>query len=120
MWRRNDTSLSITDLRLVTGSSGHFLMGSPLGRETSASRTTHIDLLREFGTSLRSSHLKKIESEIWELRPEYGGTEYRLFFGIHGDSFVFTHAIVKKRQKTARSDVELAQRRFDEWKGRNL
>jgi len=77
---------------------------------------SYIDLLREIGTSLRSSHIKKLEDDLWELRPEYGGIEYRLFFGIDGRRFVFTHGVVKKRQKTARNDIELAQKRFVEWK----
>ncbi len=77
---------------------------------------SYLDLLREDGTSLRASHLKKLEDDLWELRPEYGGIEYRLFFGIARENFVFTHAIVKKRQRTARNDIETAQRRFTEWK----
>jgi len=57
---------------------------------------SYIDLLREFGMALRASHLKKIEGDLWELRPEFGGTEYRLFFGVDSDTFVFTHGITKK------------------------
>lgn len=91
-----------------------FLDGlSPKARDKCFS---YIDLLREWGTSLRASHLRKIENDLWELQPEFGGTEYRLFFGVYGDTFVFTHGIVKKRQRTARSDIDLAQRRFAEWK----
>jgi phage-related protein len=77
---------------------------------------SYINLLRENGTSLRASHLKKVEGDVWELRPEFGGTEYRLFFGIDREAFVFTHAIAKKRQRIVRSDIEIAQRRFTEWK----
>lgn len=68
------------------------------------------------GTSLRASYLKRIEGDLWELRPEYGGTEYRLFFGIDQERYVFTHAVVKKRQRIARSEIETAQRQFSEWK----
>jgi len=50
------------------------------------------------GTMLASTHSKKVEGDIWELRPEYGGVEYRLFFGRHKNVFVFVHAITKKRQ----------------------
>lgn len=77
---------------------------------------TYIDLLAIAGLALRASHIKKLEGDVWELRPEYGGIEYRLFFGIDRENFVFTRAIVKKRQRTARNDIETAQRRFTEWK----
>jgi len=71
------------------------------------------------GTMLASTHSKKVEGDIWELRPEYGGVEYRLFFGRHKNVFVFVHAITKKRQKLARSDIALAQKRFDDWEERH-
>ncbi len=34
------------------------------------------------GFSLADSHLKKLSGDAWELRPEYGGIEYRLYFGV--------------------------------------
>ncbi len=63
---------------------------------------TYIDLL-----ALCASHVKKLEADIWELRPEFGGTEYRIFFGRQGETFVLLHAITKKRQKVSRSDITL-------------
>jgi phage-related protein len=68
------------------------------------------------GLALRASHLKKLTREIWELRPEYGGIEYRFYFGLYDNLAVFVHAVVKKQQKAARNDIDLAERRFDEWK----
>lgn len=75
--------------------------------------------LQESGLALPASRLKKLEGNIWELRPEYDGIEYRLLFGQSGDVFVFVHAFIKKRQKTTRADIELAQRRFRDWRTRN-
>lgn len=80
---------------------------------------TYIDLLAMTGLALRASHIKKLEADIWEPRPEFGGTEYRIFFGRQGETFVLLHAITKKRQKVLRSDIVLAQRRFNEWTERN-
>lgn len=71
------------------------------------------------GLALRASHIKKLEGDVWELRPEFGGTEYRIFFGRQGETFVLLHAIAKKRQKVSRNDITLAQRRFNEWKERH-
>ncbi len=80
---------------------------------------TYIDLLAIAGLALRASHIKKLEGDVCELRPEFGGTEYRIFFGRQGGTFVLLHAITKKRQKVSRNDSILAQRRFNEWKERN-
>jgi phage-related protein len=68
------------------------------------------------GFALRASHLKKISREIWELRPESDGIEYRFYFGVYGNQAVYVHAIVKKQQKTVRNDIALAERRFGEWR----
>ncbi len=68
------------------------------------------------GLALHTSHLKKLTREIWELRPEYDGIEYRFYFGLSGNIVVYVHAIVKKQQKASRNDIELAERRFDSWK----
>jgi len=67
------------------------------------------------GLALRASHIKKISREIWELRPEYDGIEYRFYFGIAGNVVVYVHAVVKKQQKASRNDIGLAERRFEEW-----
>ncbi len=69
----------------------------------------------EQGFALPASYLKKLAGDIWELRPEYNGIEYRLYFGRAGNNAVYVHAIIKKQQKAMRSDIELAQRRFNEW-----
>jgi phage-related protein len=68
------------------------------------------------GLALRASHVKKLSREIWELRPEYDGIEYRFYFGIVGTMVVYVHAVAKKRLKATRGDIDLAERRFDEWK----
>ncbi|MHB8646846.1 MAG: type II toxin-antitoxin system RelE/ParE family toxin [Thermomicrobiales bacterium] len=79
---------------------------------------TSIDLLGMKGFALHASHIKKREGDIWELRPEFGGSEYRIFFGRQGETLVLLHAITKKRQKVARGDIVLAQRRLNEWRER--
>jgi phage-related protein len=78
---------------------------------------SYIDLLAMMGLSLRASHIRKIEGDIWELRPEFGGTEYRIFFATYGNRCVLVHAVTKKRQKVARGDITLSQQRFNEWRG---
>ncbi len=74
----------------------------------------YIDLLRERGFSLPRSHLAKVESGIWELRPEWQGTEYRLLFTAYGNQFVMIHALTKKGDKLKPRDLDTARRRARE------
>ena len=60
------------------------------------------------GFNLPSSRLKKLADDIWEVRPEYDGIEYRLYFGIVSGEALYVHAVIKKRQKA--TDITLAQR----------
>lgn len=56
---------------------------------------------------------KKLEgSEIWELRTEYSGNEYRLFsfWDTRTDTLIVaTHGIEKKTQKTPRKEITKAE-----------
>ncbi|MCR5424686.1 MAG: type II toxin-antitoxin system RelE/ParE family toxin [Bacteroidales bacterium] len=56
---------------------------------------------------------KKLEgSEIWELRTEYGGNEYRLFsfWDTRNETLIVaTHGIAKKTQKTPRKEIAKAE-----------
>jgi phage-related protein len=73
----------------------------------------YIDALVEFGNSLPSNYIKHIEKGLWELRPEFGGAEFRLFYFIlAADNRIFMlHAIKKKTQKTPRKEIDLALKR---------
>jgi phage-related protein len=52
---------------------------------------------------------------LWELRPEFGGTELRYFyFTIQNETIVMLHAVKKKSQKTNRNDLTLAKKRMEE------
>jgi phage-related protein len=57
----------------------------------------YIKALEENGLSLPSSYIRRVEGPVWELRPEFGGVEYRLFFGQIGDG---AFCIVSAYQKT--------------------
>ncbi len=71
------------------------------------------------GLALPAQYLRKLSGDIWELRPEYGGSGYRLYFGVVGGNAVYCHAVIKKQQKAAQSDIRLAQARFNEWRADN-
>lgn len=72
----------------------------------------YIEQLEQHGYALPSNYIKKIAPDLWELCPEFGGTEYRFFYFSFVDrQLVIVHAITKKGQKLGPSDIELAQTR---------
>ena len=71
---------------------------------------SYIDLLEERGNTLTRNYASKVADDLWELRPEFGGTEYRLFYFTYvGDTFVIVHAMTKKTQQLKPRDIALAQ-----------
>ena len=63
--------------------------------------------------------LKKLgDSEIWEFRTLWQGLAYRLFafWDKDGETMVVaTHGLIKKTQKTPKSDIEKAESIRKEW-----
>ncbi len=58
---------------------------------------------------------KKLTTEIWELRTLYNKMHYRLFAfwdksGIYGTLVIATHGIIKKTDKTTKSELDKAER----------
>ncbi len=49
---------------------------------------------------------------LWELKREYQGVAYRIFFCLKGRELWLLHAIEKKTMKTPRRDLDLAFRRM--------
>lgn len=77
----------------------------------------YLQLLIERGNTLPSQYAKHLDGDLWELRPEFGGTEFRYFyFTMVGQLIVFVHAVKKKSQKTKPRDLALARRRIEELK----
>lgn len=71
----------------------------------------HLELLEEYGFNLSSKFVKKLSSQIWELRP--GGV--RLLFGKVENRLVVVHCFKKQSQKTPRKELVTAQQRLDEY-----
>jgi len=75
----------------------------------------YMDLLEEMGFDLPRSVIAKLRGDIWELRPEWAGTEYRfLYFALIGQRFVILHSLTKKRQRLKTKDIKLAETRMTE------
>lgn len=75
----------------------------------------YIDQLEQFGNRLPTNIAAKVEGNLWELRPEFGGVEHRfLYFTFIDRKIVIVHALKKKRQKLKATDIQIAQKRISE------
>lgn len=86
-----------------------------LPRKARAKCISYIDMLEEFGQGLPRSFIAKVRGDLWELRPEWSGTEYRFFyFTLIRGKFVILHAVTKKTQRLKKKDIQLAESRMRE------
>ncbi len=71
--------------------------------------------VEEHGFELPRSVIAKVRGKIWELRPEWGGIEYRFFYvAIVGRRMIALHAVQKQSQKLKAKDIEIAEARHAE------
>lgn len=72
----------------------------------------YIELFEENGFRLPNQYLKKLENNLWELRPG----SLRLLLGKVDSVFVIVNAFRKKSQKTPREEIKTTQKRLKEYK----
>lgn len=72
----------------------------------------YIELFEQNGFILPGQYLKKIEGDIWELRPG----KIRLLIGKAGTRMVVVNSFKKKTQKTPRKEIDTAKKRLEEYK----
>ena len=75
----------------------------------------YIDLLSEYGLTLSEPYIKKIENEIWELRPL---RDRILFASWCNNKFVLLNVFMKKNQKTPKREIEKAKKLLEDYKKR--
>jgi phage-related protein len=80
-----------------------------------------LNLLEKYGIELGVPITTKIKGErykkIWELRIRISTNYYRIFYFLYsGRFFVLLHAVLKKRNKTAINDLEIARKRMLDYK----
>jgi phage-related protein len=73
-------------------------------------------MLEEAGYSLGPPWLKKLESDLWELRKEVEGVWLRFIFCQEGTRFVILHALKKKSNRLPQKDLQLARDRRHEYR----
>lgn len=73
----------------------------------------HLDLFGKYGFNLPSKYLKKLDQNLWELRPG----NIRLLLGIARTKnlIVIVHGFKKQTQKTPKKEIETAELRIKEY-----
>lgn len=57
-----------------------------------------------------------LSGPIWEVRTTLKSRIARVLFAVEGDLMVLLHGFIKKTQTANRSDIDLADTRFKNWK----
>jgi len=79
-----------------------------------------IDILAEFGNSLREPYSKAIGNGLFELRIKFASDISRIFyFFVVDNKIVLTNGFVKKTQKTPPAEIDLAKKYKADYEGRN-
>lgn len=78
-----------------------------------------LDLLFEFGIKISPPHAKKLTgTPLWELRT-IGSFNIRIFYvAVIGKTFLLLHAFQKKKQKTDKKEIKLAEGRLKDYQSR--
>ena len=72
----------------------------------------YIELLKNNGTNLSNTIVRRIVEDIYELRP---GHNRILFFSFTGNKFVLLHPFRKKTQKTPINEIKKAKQKRDSY-----
>jgi len=93
---------------------GEFLKG--LNRREKLKAYRMIDLLEELGTDICMPHARKIQKNLFELRP--GNIRVMYFIG-RDNTFILVYAFRKKGRKTPENDIVKAIKRRQKYFERN-
>ena len=78
-----------------------------------------IEILAEFGNTLREPYSKAIGKGLFELRIKFAGDITRIFYFFYLDNkIILTNGFVKKTQKTPQSEIVLALKYKADYEGR--
>jgi phage-related protein len=87
-----------------------------LDKKSRAKVAAHLSLLEEQGPNLKRPYADVVRGKIRELRIQQSSNQYRiLFFFQVRDQIVLAHAFTKKSQQLKEKDIELAEKRMEDW-----
>jgi phage-related protein len=87
-----------------------------LDLKTKARLLYSINLLKELNVRATEPMVKHIEGKLWELRRSSNGNIFRvMYFFFTGKRIVFVHGFQKKTQKTPKREIEIAEKRMNDF-----
>ncbi len=87
-----------------------------LGDEARARVEADIDFIQtETGIDIGPPTYKHLRHRIWEIRTPTREGGIRVLFGVDGNVAVLLHGLKKKRQKLDPHELELAEKRFEDY-----
>lgn len=94
-----------------------------LDKKMMAKAYHEIELLEQFGSTLREPHVKPIKGHknkgLYELRIKHSSDISRIFFFCYkNDKFVLLHGFVKKTAKIPKREIERAKANKDDYERR--
>ena len=89
---------------------------SRLDVKTQARFIWSINLLKEQNVHATEPLVKHIGGKLWELRRSSNGNIYRvMYFFFTGKRIVFVYGFHKKTQKTPKREIEIAEKRMNDF-----
>jgi len=87
-----------------------------LDTKSRAKVAAYLTVLEEQGPNLKRPYADIVRGKIRELRIHYSSNQYRIlyFFQVR-NQIILIHAFAKKTQQLKEKDIELAERRMEEW-----
>ena len=87
-----------------------------LDKKSRAKVAAHLSLLEEQGPNLKRPYADVVRGKIGELRIHLSSNHYRILHFFHlREQIVLVHAFSKKTQQLRKKDIELAERRTEDW-----
>jgi len=87
-----------------------------LDKKSRAKVAAHLSLLEEQGPNLKRPYADVVRGKIRELRIHQSSNQYRILFFFQARyQIVLVHAFSKKTHQLKEKDIELAERRMEDW-----
>ncbi|RJO61760.1 type II toxin-antitoxin system RelE/ParE family toxin [candidate division WS5 bacterium] len=119
VYNKYETEVCLYNLVFYTTERGDspvddFLDG--LDKKSRAKVAAHLSILEEQGPHLKRPYADVVRGKIRELRIHQSSNQYRiLYFFQLRDQIILAHAFSKKTQQLKERDIELAERRMQDW-----